>query len=229
MCKSASLRGSGEEEKCSSQMCSKCSLKSSCTGAQTIRQRPRFIGAKTKRQVSISCSASAGVVQWYRLNKYNENRNKALEVKAGGRVSVPSPGAKLHISDLRVEDKGVYFCKVNNTWGCGTELQVSSKEAAERASSLASGNVSTNTHSRSPRIYQPREGSVQDQLEGRSHHRPGSAAGRVYCCHHATQANTGEDRARRLAVGPLLVRCHFIENKQTNTTHLFSLSLVYNK
>lgn len=196
-------------------MYSKCSLKCSCTGAQTISQRPRFIGVKTQRQVSISCSASAGVVQWYRLNKYNESRSKALEVKAGGRVSVPSPGTKLHISDLRVEDKGVYFCKVNNTWGCGTELQVSSKEAAERASSLASGNGSTNTHSRSPRIYQPSEGSVQDQLEGRSHHRPGSAAGHVYCRHNATQANTGEDRARRLAPDTSISQVSFYKkNKQ---------------
>lgn len=116
-------------------MCSKRSLKCSPTGALQIRQFPRFIGVGTRRQVRIHCSASPGLVQWYRLNKYNEDRNRAEEVKAGGRISVPKPGTKLFISALRVEDKGVYFCKVNDTWGPGTELQVSSKGPALRASS----------------------------------------------------------------------------------------------
>lgn len=179
-------------------MCSKRSLKCSPTGALQIRQYPRFLGVGTQRQVRIDCLASRCsavqcTVQWYRLNKYNEDRNKAEVVKAGGRISVPSPGTKLFISALRVEDKGVYFCKVNDTWGPGTELQVSSKGTAQRASSLTSGHVTTNVRSSSPRICQPGEGSVQDQHEGRPHHLPGSAAGYVHRRPDATQAKTGED------------------------------------
>lgn len=149
----------------------------------------------------IQCLASQGLVQWYRLNKYNEDRNKAEEVKAGGRISIPSPGTELFINALRVEDKGVYFCKVNDTWGPGTELQVFSKGTAQRAPSLTSGHVTTNVRSSSPRIWQPNEGSVQDQHEGRPHHVPGSAAGCVHRRPDATQAQTGEGRGHRLAVG----------------------------
>ncbi|TNN03280.1 hypothetical protein fugu_000309 [Takifugu bimaculatus] len=94
------------------------------SGALQIRQSPRFIGVGTRHLVRIHCSGTSGLVQWYRLNKYNEDRNKAEEVKAEGRISFPSPGTQLFISALRVEDKGVYFCKVNDTWGPGTELQV---------------------------------------------------------------------------------------------------------
>lgn len=182
-------------------MCSKRSLKRSSTGALQIRQFPRFIGVGTRRQVRIHCSASSGLVQWYRLNKYDEDRKIAEEVKAGGRIGVSSSGTKLFISALRVEDKGVYFCKVNDTWGPGTELQVSSKGPAQRASSLASGYVTTNGRSSSARICQPIERSVQDQREGRSHHLPGSAAGCVHRRPDATQAQTGEGRGRRVAVG----------------------------
>lgn len=182
-------------------MCSKRSIKCSSTGALQIRQFPRFIGVGTQRQVRIHCSASPGLVQWYRLNRYDEDRKKAEEVKAGGRISVPMPGTKLFISALRVEDKGVYFCKVNDTWGPGTELQVSSKGTAQRASSLTSGHVTTNVRSSSPRIYRPGERSVQDQHEGRSHPPPGSAAGYVHRRPDATQAQAGEDRGHRVAFG----------------------------
>lgn len=182
-------------------MCSKCSLECCSTGALQIRQFPRFIGVGTRRQVRIHCSAPPGLVQWYRLNKYNEDRNRAEEVKAGGRISLPSPGTKLFISALRVEDKGVYFCKVNHTWGPGTELQVFSKATAQRASSRTPGRVATNVRSSSPRIYQPCERSVQDQHEGRPHHLPGSAAGYVHRRPDAAQAQTGEVRGHRLVVG----------------------------
>lgn len=108
-------------------MCSKRSFRCSCTGALQIRQTPRFIGAKTKQNVHIDCSTSASTVQWYRLNKYDEDPNKAVEVKKGGKIEIATPGTRLLILDVRVEDRGVYFCKMNDTWGPGTELQVASK------------------------------------------------------------------------------------------------------
>lgn len=116
--------GAGGEEKSCSKM---CSFKCSSTGALQIRQYPRFIGVRSQHQVKISCLGAPGPVQWYKLNKYDEDRSKAKEVKAEWRIGIPSPGTKLHISALRLEDKGVYVCKVNDTWGPGTELQVSSK------------------------------------------------------------------------------------------------------
>lgn len=116
------------------EMRSESSLRCSCTGALQISQMPRFIGARTKQNVKINCSASAGtVVQWYKLNKYDGDRNRAVEVKKGGKIDIPSPGTRLVISGVRVEDKGVYFCKANGTWGPGTELQVVSKGTAERS------------------------------------------------------------------------------------------------
>lgn len=182
-------------------MCSKGSPKCSSTGALQIRQFPRFIGVGTRRRVRIHCSASPGLVQWYRLNEYDEDRTKAEAVKAGGRINVSSSGTHLFINALRVEDKGVYFCTVNDTWGPGTELQVSSKGPAQRASSLTSGYVTANVRSSSARTCQPLERSVQDQHEGRSHHLPGSAASYVHRRPDATQAQAGEGRGPGVAVG----------------------------
>lgn len=189
-------------------MCSKRRLKCPPTAALQIRQSPRFIGVGTQHQVSIAClasqcSAAQCAVQWYRLNKYNGDRNRAVEVKAGARISVPPHhgGTRLVIKALRVEDKGVYFCRVNGTWGPGTELQVASKGTAQRASPLRCGRVATNPRSSSARVCRPSEGSVQDQREGRSHRLPGAAAGHVHRRPDATQAQTGEGRGHRLAAG----------------------------
>lgn len=73
------------------------------------------------------------MVQWYKLNEYNEDRGRAVEVKKGGKTYILFLGTKLLIFGVRVEDKGVYFCKANGTWGPGTELQVVGKGTAERS------------------------------------------------------------------------------------------------
>lgn len=160
---------------------------------------PRFIGAITKQNVSISCVTSEGTVQWYKLKKYDDDRNKAVEVKKVGKTIIQH--THLVILDVRVEHKGVYFCKLNDTWGPGTELHVASKGTAERPSSLMSGNVSTNTLSSSPRASEPSQRSVQDTDEGRFHHPPGSAADCVYSCSNAAQASAGEQSAVKVVLG----------------------------
>lgn len=142
-------------------------------------------------------------MQWYKLKKYNDDRNKAVEVKDVGKTTIRP--TRLVILDVRVEHKGVYFCKLNDTWGPGTELHVASKGTAGRpSSSLVSGNVSANTlssSSSSPRASEPSQGSVQDPDEGRSHHPPGSAADCVYSCSNAAQANAGEQSAVKVVLG----------------------------
>lgn len=183
------------------EMCSKLSFRCSCTGALRIRQFPRVVAVKTKQTVHITCPTTANTVQWYRLNKYEEDLSKAAEVKKGGKTDISTPGTMLTISNMRVEDTGVYFCKVNDTWGSGTELRIASKGAAGSAASLMSANVATNWLSSSPRTWQPSQVSVQDTDEGRSHHPPGSVAGCVYRCSDATQTSAGEEGALK---GPLL-------------------------
>lgn len=191
------------------EMCGKGSFGCSCTGALQIGQTPRFIGVKTKQTVSINCVTSADAVQWYRLDQYDDDRSKAAEVKKGDKEFL--------ISSARVEDTGVYFCKVNHTWGPGTELRVSSKAAAERASSLVSANVAAERLSSSARTSQPSQAGVQDADEGRPHHPPGSAAGRVYRGSHATQASAGEERALKVVVGLYYTQGSFKKNKQTHS------------
>lgn len=78
----------------------------------------------------------APIVQWYKVNKYNEELENAEEIKAGQRIEIRTRNlskiAFLRISDLQVEDRGVYFCKLNNTWGSGTEIQVASKRLQQQ-------------------------------------------------------------------------------------------------
>lgn len=110
-----------------------------CSGALNnspwLTQKPRYCGMETNHSVRIYCLSSkehlASSVQWYKVKKYNDKLENAEEIKAEGRIEFRSwdlsKNALLHISGLTVKDKGVYFCKSNNTWGSGTQLQVDSK------------------------------------------------------------------------------------------------------
>lgn len=149
----------------------------------------------------MSCLTSAGAVQWYRLNRYDQDRNEAAEVKTGGKIDISTPGSSLLIFDVRVEDKGVYFCKMNDTWGPGTELQVVSKGTAARAAPPGSRRATANTLCSSPRTSEPGPGSAKEAGEGRPHHPPGSAAAGVHRRSDATQASAGEQSTVALPPG----------------------------
>lgn len=106
-------------------------------GALHLSQMPRFIGETTGHSARIRCQASAEV-KWYKLFRYDQDRKEAVEVKAGKSIKLSAKDTTLKIMKLRVEDSGVYLCKVNDTWGAGTQLLVASKGTAERPPSLIS-------------------------------------------------------------------------------------------
>ncbi|XP_034715993.1 uncharacterized protein cd79b isoform X2 [Etheostoma cragini] len=94
-----------------------------------ITQRPRFYGVKPRRNVDIHCVSSKKVphdrVQWYKADKYDSHKK---EIKAGKKFLFHSSNLTqnvlLFIRHLQINDTGVYFCKLNDTWGPGTALQV---------------------------------------------------------------------------------------------------------
>lgn len=139
-----------------SNFCFKCIEASVYSGAQNhlqINQWPRFCGLKFNRHAHMLClpannhqnkSSEHHVVQWYKVNKYDDALDGAKEIKQDGRIKMVNINvirdAKLHIHNLTLEDTGVYFCRMNNTWGPGTELQVASKMSGQQIHILNSAN-----------------------------------------------------------------------------------------
>lgn len=102
-----------------------------------VQQKPRFYGVKVGKQVGFTCFASdltlAAVVKWYKIEKYEEDKvygGQMHEFK-NSRAAMYSSQIKgqLFIKDVEVKDSGIYYCRINQTWGPGTELQVFSKRA----------------------------------------------------------------------------------------------------
>lgn len=109
-----------------------------CSGALNnppITQTPRFLGLRIKSKALFLCTPSnhtlVNSVQWYKVQKYNEELHKAKQVKEEKRISFVTSDmfASLSIIDLRTEDRGVYFCKIQDKWGPGSELRVASKNS----------------------------------------------------------------------------------------------------
>ncbi|XP_031699721.1 B-cell antigen receptor complex-associated protein beta chain [Anarrhichthys ocellatus] len=99
--------------------------------AVQITQKPRFCGVKTRYNVIIGCMSTQDLlsakVQWYKADKYNEdvlNRGEIEEEQKFKFFNSHSPMKFLFISGVRIEDRGVYFCKLNDTWGPGTAVEV---------------------------------------------------------------------------------------------------------
>ncbi|KAM3842590.1 B-cell antigen receptor complex-associated protein beta chain [Diretmus argenteus] len=99
--------------------------------AQTVTQRPRFYGVKTGRNLSISCvpsEQSRDRAEWYRAPRYDVAPEQRTHMVDGDRVNINHTAriinASLILRNLTTEDSGVYYCKINNIWGPGTELQV---------------------------------------------------------------------------------------------------------
>ncbi|CAJ1080119.1 B-cell antigen receptor complex-associated protein beta chain [Xyrichtys novacula] len=99
-------------------------LLNSSGDATRITQKPRFYGLKTGTTAKIFClpswDATNDTLEWYWAAKYDGPTTK-LQAHTG---SILGTSTFLHLVKLRVEDSGVYFCKINGVWGPGTGLHV---------------------------------------------------------------------------------------------------------
>ncbi|XP_029312257.1 B-cell antigen receptor complex-associated protein beta chain isoform X2 [Cottoperca gobio] len=97
-----------------------------------ITQKPRFYGVETKRNVGIYCLCSTKLqparAEWYKVDKYDVDYQIKSQIKEGKKFVFHNISQNqnifLFIRDVRVEDSGVYFCKIGNEWGPGTAVQV---------------------------------------------------------------------------------------------------------
>ncbi|KAM8888552.1 B-cell antigen receptor complex-associated protein beta chain [Synchiropus picturatus] len=94
-----------------------------------ITQKPRFYGVRTGQFVYIICQPSLqhkpAHVQWYKASEDDVHvhaRQPLEQVKTGDSGVIQN--AVLFLNNLEAEDTGVYFCRINSTWGFGTGLQV---------------------------------------------------------------------------------------------------------
>ncbi|XP_061911166.1 uncharacterized protein cd79b [Entelurus aequoreus] len=92
-------------------------------------QKPRFYGVRPGRFVVIYCMSSkqhlAAQVVWYKTPKYDRagSHRQVLE-GAITRHKNLTRDAFLILTDLTVQDSGVYYCRIDHAWGAGTQLQV---------------------------------------------------------------------------------------------------------
>ncbi|XP_077358731.1 B-cell antigen receptor complex-associated protein beta chain isoform X2 [Festucalex cinctus] len=95
----------------------------------SITQKPRFYGVRPSRFVTIYCASSQqhlpAEASWYKAARYDQDVAEwRLLENAVTRDKDLTLNAFLILHDLRFEDSGVYFCRINETWGAGTQLQV---------------------------------------------------------------------------------------------------------
>ncbi|KAJ4948454.1 hypothetical protein JOQ06_019988 [Pogonophryne albipinna] len=106
-----------------------------------ISQKPRFYGVNAGRNVSICCLCSKELQQakaeWYRVDEYNTVVKESNRIKAENKYTFLHSRKKTHffldIHDVRLNDSGVYFCKINNEWGPGTAVQVARSGGIDQA------------------------------------------------------------------------------------------------
>ncbi|XP_077062289.1 B-cell antigen receptor complex-associated protein beta chain [Siphateles boraxobius] len=91
-----------------------------------VFQKPRFLGVKTGRSVMIYCVSSSSLpahVVWFK------DRTEKDTLKNSHRIVIKEKSeqknAYIVIKQVEMEDSGIYFCKLNDTLGPGTALQVS--------------------------------------------------------------------------------------------------------
>ncbi len=94
-----------------------------------VFQKPRFVGMRTGRTVRIYCVPSTpslpAHVEWFKGQAKNHQLKNSQRIKI--KEKSDTINASIIISNVETEDSGTYFCKLNNTFGPGTELQVLSR------------------------------------------------------------------------------------------------------
>ncbi|KAM4623393.1 B-cell antigen receptor complex-associated protein beta chain [Polymixia lowei] len=99
-----------------------------------VIQNPRFYGVKKGQHVHFYCKSSdhkalsSESVQWYKASEYDMEAAKRTKLSRGKSVTIKLNNnftqASIIIFNTTTEDSGVYYCKINDTVGAGTELQV---------------------------------------------------------------------------------------------------------
>ncbi|XP_076154024.1 B-cell antigen receptor complex-associated protein beta chain [Alosa pseudoharengus] len=93
-----------------------------------LYQWPRFVGVKSGRRVTLRCrsytSGSLTAVEWLKAPLPEGKADKAQQLEEGDRVRFGQSTGWVTLSKLEPEDSGVYFCRVNNITGPGSEVQV---------------------------------------------------------------------------------------------------------
>ncbi|KAA0725546.1 hypothetical protein E1301_Tti010292 [Triplophysa tibetana] len=100
-----------------------------------VFQKPRFFGVKTGRTVMIYCvasnpSLSAGVV-WLKggstIKTSEPLKTNPKKIIIMEKTSIRN--ASITIKKVDINDSGIYFCRLNDTEGPGTELQEKKEDA----------------------------------------------------------------------------------------------------
>ncbi|KAM9772811.1 B-cell antigen receptor complex-associated protein beta chain [Syngnathus typhle] len=109
-----------------------------------ITQKPRFYGVRPGRYVTVYCASShqhlPAEVHWYKADRHDQEVAQwRLLDDAMTRDKDLTLNAFLILHDLSFEDSGVYFCRINKTWGSGTQLQVA--RPINRAQAVRRSNV----------------------------------------------------------------------------------------
>nr|XP_055031195.1 B-cell antigen receptor complex-associated protein beta chain [Misgurnus anguillicaudatus] len=99
-------------------------------GQIQVFQKPRFYGVKTGRTVMIYCVASdpslPARVEWLKADNYLDTQKTLKPNERTVMMEKTSKrNASITIKKVVIDDSGVYFCKLNETQGPGTELRVS--------------------------------------------------------------------------------------------------------
>ncbi|XP_058477499.1 B-cell antigen receptor complex-associated protein beta chain [Solea solea] len=85
-----------------------------------LTQRPRFFGAKPGSTVVIWCSG-IGIARW---NKDDTKEDLHSEKRIKFHHTNLTENYYLFIHNVTAEDSGVYYCKINNLTGPGTQVKV---------------------------------------------------------------------------------------------------------
>ncbi|XP_005913671.1 B-cell antigen receptor complex-associated protein beta chain isoform X2 [Haplochromis burtoni] len=98
-----------------------------------IRQKPRFYGVAVKSSVHIYCLSSRqdnSTVKWFKANKIGDEQTPLSTLIDD---DIRFQMAYLYINNIQMRHSGVYYCKINETQGPGTEVKVFRPVVMEKA------------------------------------------------------------------------------------------------